>query len=156
MYKVKKTWYAIIVLLLAAAFLLGMGLAQMLATMQTKMTRPASVVEDAMVGTVLEEKLKKVSIQREMTATEDGTCEARIENFSDSGSCIRVRLVRVATGEVLYQSGIIDPDYSVNTVQLSMRLRTGWYTCRIIWEFYDPLTLTLQGKAAQSAVLVVQ
>ena len=151
----KRTWLLVIGLLLAAAFLLGMGLAQMLSFAQQPQ-QPLSVVDDPAAGVELEDMLAKVHADAEPTATTDGQCELRIENYSDSGSCVCVRLVRIATGEVLYQSGVIDPGYSVEAVQLSTKLHTGWYTCRLIWEFYDPQTLALQGRAAQSAVLVVQ
>lgn len=152
----KRTWLLVIGLLLAAAFLLGVGLAQMLSVEQSRRQQPLSVVDDPDAGTELQEKMQKVHADTELHATPEGQCEVRVENYAESDSCVRVRLVRIATGEVLYQSDVIDPGYNVETVQLSMTLRTGWYSCRLIWEFYDPKTLTLQGRSAQSAVLIVQ
>ena len=107
----KRTWLLVIGLLLSAAFLLGMGLAQMLSFAQQPQ-QPLSVVDDPAAGVELEDMLAKVHADTEPKAKTDGRCEMRIENYSDSGSCVCVRLVRIATGEVLYQSGVIDPGYS--------------------------------------------
>lgn len=114
-----------------------------------------NVLESESVGQQLDASLEYVGIAAEMKADTRGRCEARIENKPGNENSARVEIVRTATGEVLYQSGLIDPGFYVETVDLAVRLREGWYPCRVVWEFYDPESLEAVGKAAQSAVLIV-
>lgn len=150
----RAAWAVGAALLFCAAFLFGAGAAQ--AAQQAAGRHIPTVLESGDGGRLLDESLKYVSIETELHAGEDGRCEARIQNKTGSGMSARVRITRNATGERLYESGLIDPGHYVEEIKLSARLRPGWYPCRVVWEFYRHDTLEPVGKAAQSAVLVVQ
>lgn len=146
---------AALTLVFLAAFLLGVGVMQLVLEKRAGGRMPTALDGDE-VSRQLDASLAAVSAAEEMYADLDGQCEARIENRAENENSARVTLVRIATGDVLYQSGLIDPGYYMETVELAVRLRAGWYPCRVIWEFYDPESQEPIGKAAQSAVLIVQ
>ena len=152
----RRSWIAAGILCFCAAFLIGTGLGEMLVGYQRsqRYIPTVPVIENA--GEVLSGILGSVSIEKELHANTNGRCEARIQNMKENTSSARVRIIRQATGEVLYQSGIIDPGYYVEYIHLDMRLKEGYYPCSVIWEFYDPQTQKSDGKASQSAVLIVQ
>lgn len=149
-------WALALALVFGAAFLLGAGGMQLLLELRQSARRMPTVLEGAQVGEELDASLAGVDAAEEMTADASGRCLARIENKPENENSARVQIVRTATGEVLYESGLIDPGYYVEYIDLNTRLRAGWYPCRVVWEFYDPATLQPVGKAAQSAVLIVQ
>lgn len=151
----KRLLFTALTLVFLAAFLLGAGVMQLVMEKRQDDRMP-TVLDSSDVGLKLDASLAEVSAAEEMYADLDGHCEARIENKDGNENSVRVTLVRIATGEVLYQSGLIDPGHYMETVDLSVQLRAGWYPCRVIWEFYDPVSQEPMGKAAQSAVLIVQ
>lgn len=148
-------WAAGLALLFAAAFLLGAGAMQLLLERQQEARRMPTVLEGEQVGEELDASLSGVGVAGELKADAAGHCLARIENKPENANSARVQIMRTATGEVLYESGLIDPGHYVEYIDLNTRLREGWYPCRVTWEFYDPATLEPVGKAAQSAVLIV-
>lgn len=158
MAQTKKQWLwgAVAGLVFFAAFAFGVALAQAVQQFQWEQDRIPTVLETEDGGQQLDASLSGVKIAEEMYAQANGTCEARVQNLPENENSVRVSIVRSATGEVLYQSGLIDPGHYVEYVQLNVRLREGWYPCRILWEFYQPDTQDPIGKAAQSAVLIVQ
>lgn len=149
-------WALALTLLFGAAFLLGAGCMQLLLEAQQEARRMPTVLEGEQVVEELDASLAGVGAAGEMTADSSGRCLARIENKPENENSARVQIVRTATGEVLYESGLIDPGYYVEYIDLNTKLRAGWYPCRVVWEFYDPATLQPVGKAAQSAVLIVE
>lgn len=151
----KRWWTAVGALLFCAAFLIGMGIGQILVQYQQSLYHIPSVLEIEGAGEVLSETLNNLSIEKELYAEKNGRCEARIQNDQANTSSVRVRLVRRATGEVLYQSGLIDPGFYVQYIDLQMRLEEGFYPCNIVWEFYDPQTQQSNGKAFQNGVLII-
>lgn len=149
-------WALALALLFGAAFLLGAGGMQFLLETQQAARRMPTVLEGEQVVDELDASLAGVGAASEMMADSSGRCLARIENKPENENSARVQIVRTATGEVLYESGLIDPGYYVEYIDLNTKLRAGWYPCRVVWEFYDPATLQPVGKAAQSAVLIVE
>lgn len=151
----KGLWWLVWILVFCAAFLIGMGVMQSLQRMRSNGEMP-NVLTSGDGGQALEESLAGVSAAAEMYADAQGACAVRIQNTAENRSSVRATLVRVATGEILYQSGLIDPGSYVEYVQLEIQLSEGWYPCRIVWEFYEPETQEPVGKAAQSAVVIIQ
>lgn len=149
-------WAAGLLALFLAAFSLGLGLGQLLVEYSESARRMPTVLEAADGGAQLDASLAGVRIAEELRADASGRCEARIENLAENTSSARVRILRTATGEVLYESGLIDPGHYVEYIDLRVRLIEGWYPCSVIWEFYAPDTRRPVGEAAQSAVLIVQ
>lgn len=157
MYAEKKwPWAAAALLMFFAAFAFGAGLAQVIQQVQWQQSKIPTVLETDDGGQELDASLSGVKIAEELYAQINGECEARIENLPENENSVRVSVVRSATGEVLYQSGLIDPGHYLEYVKLDTRLKEGWYPCRVMWEFYKPDTQEPVGKAAQSAVLIVQ
>lgn len=145
-----------LLVLFCAAFLLGIGMAQALISAAEAGRRIPSVLETVDGGELLDASLEDVGIAAEMYADAAGRCEARIENKAGNTASARVSILRTATGEVLYESGLIDPGRYVEYIDLSVRLQKGWYPCSVVWEFYEPDSNKPVGKAAQSAVLIVK
>lgn len=82
--------------------------------------------------------------------------EAGIVNKKENTLPCTVALVRDSTGEVLYESGLIDPGFYIERIRLKTRLAEGWYPCTVIWKFYDGTTEELLGEGAGYAVVVVK
>lgn len=102
------------------------------------------------------EHMKHISMERELFF-EDGneTGEARISNGSDSMFASRVTLIRDATGEVIYQSGLIEPGYYIEKIRLESKLKKGYYPCTAIWGFYAQDTEYI-GETAWKTVVVIK
>ena len=152
----KWLWAAVALLLFFAAFAFGAGMAQVIHRFQSQQDKIHTVLETDDGGQQLDASLSGVKIAEEMYAQANGECEVRIQNLPENENSVRVSVVRSATGEVLYQSGLIDPGHYLEYVKLDTRLKEGWYPCRVMWEFYKPDTQEPIGKAAQSAVLIVK
>lgn len=151
----KGLWWLVLILVFCAAFLIGMGAMQSLQSIRGNGEIP-NVLTSGDGGQALEEGLSNVSAAAEMYADTQGVCAVRIQNWVENRFSVRATLVRSATGEVLYQSGLMDPGSYVEYVQLDIQLSEGWYPCRVVWEFYQPDTQEPVGKAAQSAVVIIQ
>lgn len=148
-------WWLVLILVFCAAFLIGMGVMENLQRIRGDGEIP-NVLTSGDGGQALDEGLSNVSAAAEMYANIQGLCAARFQNWAENRFSVRVTLVRSATGEVLYQSGLMDPGTYVEYVQLEIQLKAGWYPCQVVWEFYQPDTQEPVGKAAQSAVVIIQ
>ena len=85
----------------------------------------------------------------------DARCEARISNASESGLSCTVTIIRDSTSEILYQSKLLDPGYYIEEIQMESKLREGWYSCTIVWSFYEPDGYEIIGEFAEKAVVIV-
>lgn len=80
---------------------------------------------------------------------------AGIANEPESKLSCRITLIRDGTGELLYQSKLIDPGYYIDHIQLNTKLRKGYYPCTIVWEFYGSKTDLPVGSLAGKSVVIV-
>lgn len=102
------------------------------------------------------ENMKHVSMEQEIFF-EDGsdTGEARISNESGSLFACTVTLIRDATGEVIYQSGLIEPGHYIEKIHLESKLQKGNYPCTAIWVFYAQDDEYI-GETAWKTVVIVK
>lgn len=85
----------------------------------------------------LAENMQYVSLNRVLHFA-DGTAEAEADITVDARSrfgCV-VTIIRDATGEPLYRSGVIDPGHYIKTIRLESSLRDGYYPCTAVWSYY--------------------
>lgn len=102
------------------------------------------------------EHMKHVSMEREIFfEVGNDTGEARISNGEDSLFASTVTLVRDATGEVIYQSGLIEPGHYIEKIRLESKLQKGQYPCTAIWGFYTQDDEYI-GEMAWKTVVVVK
>lgn len=82
--------------------------------------------------------------------------EARIANGQENTLSCTVTIIRDATGEVLYESGLIDPGFYIEKIKLDTKLQKGWYPCTAVWTFFNSVSGEKAGEGAGKAVIVVK
>lgn len=101
------------------------------------------------------ENMEYISLERQIyfeTAQAKGI--ARISNDGQSKFRCQVTLVRDATGEVLYKSGLIEPGYYIEEIHLKGSLKKGYYPCTAVWSFYSEHD-EYAGETAWKIVVIV-
>lgn len=87
----------------------------------------------------------------------DGTSEGelKIENVPGNRYLMQVTITDDATGQVLYTSGVIDPNYHVQKAKLDVDLDPGTYNCTALFTAIDPETDEEVGQAAAKMTITV-
>lgn len=131
----------VIILLLLALLALGAGMYYQL-TREEPMDRlardslalggmlPGKTPEEIadLLNQKVEEGMVNIGIAAEPVFEQNGKKgRIGIENIAANHYSFRVTLTLDDTGEVLYQSGLIDPDYYIEFVELNQRLQAGDY-----------------------------
>lgn len=80
----------------------------------------------------------------------------RIENIPGNSCSFTVSVVRSDTGETILSTGIIDPGYYVEYVELDTPLPKGEYSCVAVFTGYDTQTLEQLGQAGTTLLLTVE
>ena len=165
-------WLAAIVtvLILAGAFLIGIGCYQFIDNRKLRKEYSESELlwkQELADGTdtdivrdlrnqELIENMKYISMEYQIeieSAEEMGIASVSNDEMSRFG-CI-VTLLRDATGEELYQSGLIEPGYYIETIHLKGSLKKGYYPCTAVWSFYTD-NGEYVGETAWKIVLIVK
>ena len=158
------------VLVFMGAFLLGIGVQQFLENnqilseyRQSDLLWKQELAEGADMDVVrdmrnqeLSENMKYLSIEREIhmkSAKDKGN--ASISNDRRSSYGCTVTLYRDATGEMVYQSGLIEPGYYIETIELSGGLKKGYYPCTAVWSFYTEHE-EYAGETAWKIVMIIE
>lgn len=103
----------------------------------------------------LAKNMQYVSINRALCFS-DGSAAAQADISVDSRSdfgCV-VTILRDATGEQLYRSGVIDPGHYIGQIHLDSSLRDGYYPCTALWSYYGDGDEYV-GETAWKVVVVV-
>lgn len=102
----------------------------------------------AALGQLVQEGMFSISIAS-VIEFPDGAAEGemRIENAPNNRYLMRVTLVRDDTGEIVYQSGIIEPNHHIQRAQLAVDLPAGTYACTASFEAFDAETEEAVGRA---------
>lgn len=103
----------------------------------------------------LARNMEEVSIRRELHLQEgEPRCKADIEvgELTDYGCSISI--IRDATGELLYESGLIEPFHSIEIIPLKGSLKAGYYPCTAVWSFFAD-NGEYMGMAAWKIVLII-
>lgn len=88
----------------------------------------------------------------------DGQSEGalKIENSPSNRYLMKVEITRDDTGEMVYASGIIEPNHHIQTAKLSVDLGAGEYPCTAVIHALEPDTEEPIGQAAAKMTIVVQ
>ncbi len=81
--------------------------------------------------------------------------ELKIENVPGNRYLMQVTITDDATGQVLYTSGVIDPNYHVQKAKLDVDLDPGTYDCTALFTALDPDTNEEVGQAAAKMTINV-
>ena len=105
---------------------------------------------------VIEEGMFNISIAN-LVEMQDGSSEAelRIENVPGNRYLMQVEITRDDTGEVIYASGIIEPNYHIQSAKLDVDLDAGEYACTAVFNALDPETEDSMGQAAAKMTISV-
>ncbi|WP_165062495.1 hypothetical protein [Adlercreutzia sp. ZJ154] len=98
---------------------------------------------------VVEEGMFNISIAS-YVEFENGTApgELRIENVPANNYLMRVEITRDDTGEKIYETDMIEPNYHIQSDTLDVALPKGSYACTATFSAYDKDTEELVGQAA--------
>lgn len=108
-------------------------------------------------NTLLAENMKYVSVEKELVfESETQTGYAGISNGIESSMSCRLTVILDKTGEVLYQSQLIDPGYYLENIRLDGELQTGYYPCTALWSFYEGESDLQAGNTAEKIVVIVR
>lgn len=105
----------------------------------------------------MQEGMLNISIASQIEF-ENGTASgtAFIENVPSNKYVLKVTITTDSNGEVVYQSGGIRPDSTIETITLSKPLAAGVYPATATFSAYDPDSLQEVGQAAAKVTLVVK
>lgn len=105
---------------------------------------------------LLAKNMQYVSMEREVVF-ENGEAfgYVGIANEKESSLGCRVTLIRDGTGEIIYQSDLIDPGHYIEEIKLRMRLRKGYYPCTALWSFYEQTSDQPVGNTAGKIIVIV-
>lgn len=103
----------------------------------------------------LAKNMQYVSINRALCFSDSSAAaqaDITVDARSDFG-CV-VTILRDATGEQLYKSGVIDPGHYIRQIHLDSSLRDGYYPCTAVWSYYGDGDEYV-GETAWKVVVVV-
>ena len=155
---------------LAGSFLIGMGLQKVFSNQKIRKEYIKSELEwkqelaegkdDAIVRDLKNQELIKnmnyVSLEQQIYFEHaDAPGEARIANGINNSFSCTVRLVRDATGEVIYESGLIEPGHYIEKIHLTGSLKQGFYPCTAVWNFYTKGE-EYAGETAWKVVVIIK
>lgn len=106
---------------------------------------------------VVEKGMFNISINPDIVM-QNGESEAdvRIENVPGNQYLMGVTIKLDSTGEVLYKSGLIEPNYHVQKVKLSKVLSKGTYEATAVFTAYELETEAETGTAAAKITISVK
>lgn len=89
---------------------------------------------------------------------ENGSAPAdwEIENIPGNRYLMQVTVTRDDTGQVIYETGIIDPNYHIQRAPLDYNLPKGIYECTAVFTALDPDTEQSVGQAGAKLTLEVK
>lgn len=105
---------------------------------------------------VVEEGMMSISISS-VVEFENGTSEGefKIENSPANHYLMQVEVSITDTGEVVYTSDMLEPNYHIQYDTLDVDLPAGTYPCTATFYAYDPETEELVGQTSARVTLTV-
>lgn len=79
-----------------------------------------------------------------------------IRNEVENAYPISVEVIEDSTGDIIYESGAIQPGYEVTEGQLTKKLAKGNYKCTANVSIYDPKTNKYKGRTAAEIEIEVK
>ncbi len=163
--KKKKIWIIILVIILAAAAVFGGYLVwkegqdklhKDLAALEGQLPYKSAEDIEKSLNTLVEEGMFNISInQRPVFADGEAEGVVGIENAPGNRYLMQVNVMRDDTGEVVYESGVIEPGYYIENAQLAVPLEKGEYPCTAVFTAYEKETEKEMGTAGASIIVSV-
>jgi len=111
----------------------------------------------AELNRIVEEGMFNISINPNITMESgDSEAELRIENVPGNQYLMSVEITLDDTGEVIYKSGLIEPNYHIQFAPLDKKLAAGSYNATAAFTAYDPDTEAEIGVAGAKITITVQ
>lgn len=163
----KGTIAFVIVLLFGAGFMLGTAIGMNMSSRQQE--EQSRSLEEYGIYSGMSEAEKLEQINRVLSAAKeeiyiepeiyfaaaDSSGEAYISNGAESSLSVKCTIIRDATGEIVYSSGLIDPGYSIKDIYLIAELKKGEYPCTVVWTFYNGNDEVLLGETACNVMTII-
>ena len=110
-----------------------------------------------MLNQQVEEGMFNISIAQ-LVEFENGSAQGNweIENIPGNRYLMQVTVTRDDNGDVVYESGIIDPNYHIQRAPLKYNLPKGDYECTAVFSALDPETEEMIGQAGAKVVVRVK
>ena len=110
----------------------------------------------AELNRLVEQGMFNVSINPDIRfESGDAEGDVRIENVPGNYYLMRVTLTLDDTGETVYTSGMLEPNYHIQTAKLDVPLKKGTYPATALFTAYEPGTEEVAGNAAVKVQLYV-
>lgn len=148
--------------LVAGGFFIGLGINARLTWKDDPMVRDILARErqyphEEEQNQMLLEAMQNVTIEQTIHFKEaDAKGEIRIANTPKSPLCMTVILLNDQDGSRLYESGMIDPGYYIESVYLEKRLEPGVYPCTVLFQFYEPDGDRFAGETAEKIIVIIE
>ncbi|MBE6753366.1 MAG: hypothetical protein E7559_03270 [Ruminococcaceae bacterium] len=106
---------------------------------------------------IVEEGMFNISINA-TPVFKDGSAKGnlRIENIPANHYNMKVTITLDETGEVIYKSGIIEPNHHIENDKLEIVLPKGYHAATAVFTAYEPDTNELVGQAAAKINILVE
>ena len=163
--KKKKTLVIILVIVIAAAAVFGGYM--LWKSGQDKLHKDIAALEGQLpyksqediekaLNTIVDEGMFNISINQN-PIFENGESEGTmgIENIPGNLYMMQVTVTRDDNGEVVYESGLIDPGYYIEKATLKTPLSAGEYQCTAVFTAYDMETANQIGTAGANVKITV-
>lgn len=85
-----------------------------------------------------------------------GPAELRIQNAEGNRFLMQVALTLDSTGQQIYQSGVLEPNFYIQSDTLDAQLEAGMYDATATFTALDPQTEEQVGEAAVKVLVQVQ
>lgn len=106
---------------------------------------------------IVEEGMFDISIASVVQVPGGGApAELRIENAPGNRYLMQVTMTLDDTGQQVYQSGVLEPNFHIQSDTLDVSLPAGMYDATATFAAFDPQTEEQVGEAAVKVLLQVQ
>lgn len=112
---------------------------------------------EAELNRIVEEGMFNISINPAPvfpSGTEEGNL--RIENVPANRYNMSVKITLDETGEVIYSSGLIEPNHHIEFDSLDVPLAKGKYSATAVFTAYEPENESVRGQAAAKIIIQIQ
>ena len=110
----------------------------------------------AELNRIVEEGMFNISINTAPTF-ENGKAEGplQIENVPGNRYLMQVLITLDDTGELIYETGLIEPNHHIQSAKLDVELEKGEYLATAVFNAYDPETEEYIGSAGAKLTITV-
>lgn len=110
----------------------------------------------AQIDDLVEKSMFNISIASQVNFA-NGTSpgELKIQNPGNNSMLMQVQILRDDTGDVIYESGVIEPNHHVESDVLAVDLPAGSYDCAAVFYALDPQTEARVGQATAEITINV-